>query len=173
VLGCNPVAQNYLQTASAVPTQHLALVREIEITHADHAYATSDLGRISLPARRDDRLLYYFSHEVGHLIFRANDQDLQFRWASWFWWGNVPRSQLSGYFARVLAAGDWWQAAQEDAAESYAALFTGDPLGPDRRAWLCEQVEGLAELQGCVAASESIRVGAPAPCRWWQRRLFG
>jgi hypothetical protein len=50
VLGCNPVAQNYFDAASVVPTQHLELVREIEITHADHAYATYDSGRISLPA---------------------------------------------------------------------------------------------------------------------------
>ena len=47
-MGCNPVAQNYLDAASAVLAQHLALVREIEITRADHAYATYPLGRISL-----------------------------------------------------------------------------------------------------------------------------
>jgi hypothetical protein len=91
VLGCNPVAQNYLDAASAVPAQHLALVREIEITHADHAYATYDLGRISLPARRDDKLVYHFTHEVGHLVFSADAQALQFRWGAWFRWGNVPR----------------------------------------------------------------------------------
>jgi hypothetical protein len=150
VVGCNPVAQNYLAAASIVPPTHLALVREIEITHEDHASVTPGVGRISLPARRDDRLLYHFSHEVGHLVFHANDQDLQFRWAAWFWWSNVPRGQLSGYTARVLAAGDWWQAAKEDTADSYAALFTGDPLDPERRAWLCEQVDGLAELAACT-----------------------
>jgi hypothetical protein len=50
----------------------------------------------------------------------------------------------------VLATEDWWQAAKEDAADSSAALLTGDPLDPDRRAWLCRQVEGLADLPGCA-----------------------
>jgi hypothetical protein len=111
VLGCNPVAQNYLDAAAMVPPQHLALVREIEISHADHAYATYDSGWISLPARRDDRLIYHFTHEVGHLVFYANDQDLMFAWIAWFWWHNVPSGTLSGYTSRVLAEGDWWQAA--------------------------------------------------------------
>jgi hypothetical protein len=39
---------------------------------------------------------------------------------------------------------------KEDVADLDAALFTGDPLGPDRRAWLGEQVHGLADLPGCA-----------------------
>jgi hypothetical protein len=70
---------------------------------------------------------------------------------------NVPRGQLSGYTARVPAAANWWQAAKEDAVDSYAALFTGDPLDPDRHAWLCQQVDELVELEGCVVASAAIR----------------
>ena len=63
--------------------------------------------------------------------------------------GKLRVASLSGYTARVLAAGDWWQAAKEDAADSYAALFTGEPLDADRRNWLCEQVDGLAEVAAC------------------------
>ena len=47
-------------------------------------------------------------------------------------------------------AGGWQQAAKEDMADSYAALFTGDPLDPDRRTWLCEQVDGLASVPACT-----------------------
>jgi hypothetical protein len=170
VVGCNPVAQNYLDAASLIPAQHLALVREIEITHEDHASVSTTTGRVSLPPQKNDKRLYHLSHEFEHLVFHANGQDLQFHWATWFWWSNVPRGQLSGSTARVLAAGDWWQAAQEDAADSYAALFTGDPLDPDRRAWLCEQVDGLARLAGCGAATVSEaqvepRVHAQRGCR--------
>jgi hypothetical protein len=108
--------------------------------------------------RRDDRLKYYFTHEIGHLVFSANDQALQFRWAAWFWSGNVPRGQLSGYSARVLAAGDWWQAAKEDAADSYAAMFTGDPLDTGRRSWLCIHVDGLATLLACNEQDGMARI---------------
>ena len=146
--GLQPGAQNYLDAASAVPPQHLALIREIEIRHEDHALATYALGRLSLPARRNDRLLYHFAHEVGHLVFYAEDEALMDRWAGRFWW-ETPRGQLGGYPARVLAAGDWWQAAKEDAADSCAELFTGEPLDADRRNWLCEQVDGLAEVAAC------------------------
>lgn len=130
VVGCNPVAQIYLDAASLVPAQHPALVREIEITNEDHAYVTYNLGRISLPSRRDDRRLYHVAREVGHLVFYENDYDLQFRWAAWFWWGNVPRGQLSGYTARVLAEGDWWTAAKEDVADKASAFgYSGGSHG--------------------------------------------
>jgi hypothetical protein len=132
-----------------IPPQHLALVREIEITHEDHASVSVTSGRVSLPPQRNDRRLYYLSHEVGHLLMAANDHELQFRWAAWFWWGNMPSGQLGGYSARILPERGWWQAAREDAADSYAALFIGAELDPDRRVWLCEQVDGLAGVPGC------------------------
>ncbi len=77
------------------------------------------------------------------------------RWAGHFWW-DTPQGQISGYITRVLAVGDWWQAAKEDAAASYAALFTGDRLDPGRRAWLCDQVDGLATVPACTD-SEMVR----------------
>jgi hypothetical protein len=61
-----------------VPPAHLALVREIEVTLADHAYAAYGLGQISLPARSDDLLVYAFTHQVGHLLSYINGQDRQF-----------------------------------------------------------------------------------------------
>jgi hypothetical protein len=63
---------------SIVSPAHLALVREIEVTLADHGYATYSLGQISLPARRDDRLVYAFTHQGEHLVFYVNRQDLRF-----------------------------------------------------------------------------------------------
>jgi hypothetical protein len=50
------------------------------VINADQAYATYDLRRISLPARRGDPLLFYLTHEVGPLVFYANDLDPMIRW---------------------------------------------------------------------------------------------
>ena len=52
-----------------------------------------------------------------------------------------------------------WDAAKDDAAYSYVALFTGEPLDPDRRVWLCEQVDGLAAVPACTDSDMVRPVG--------------
>jgi hypothetical protein len=98
-------------------------VWEIEITHANQAYLRYGVGRIGLPARRDNRLLYHFGHEAGHLAFYANGRDLVIRRWSEFRWNCTPACRASGYPARVLATGDSWRATRRTRQWLRRALY--------------------------------------------------
>jgi hypothetical protein len=124
VIGCNPLAQQYLQPLARIDQRFRALVRSIEISE-DHPTGKSySDGRIRLPAERHDGQA---AHEVGHLIGWAHDRRLLKAFEQ-RWWphGKARGEPSSDYGARHGAA--------EDFPETFRRLWRGDRT--PRTEWL-------------------------------------
>lgn len=137
-------AQAYAPFIESLPPHHWQLARQVVLRDDGGAKSYHAPRIVILPAKARRSALY---HEIGHLVFGADDYALQRRWNAELWDGDVPLGDLDNYPARILREGelDANTAKREDAAESYERYLMGQSVGKRRAAWLGAN---LPELRG-------------------------